>query len=69
MLEFLKSRAANAVGKTARGDSGRGKAAVSFAARLTFADVSRRYGETLALDHVDLDIAPSEVLCLLGPSG
>ena len=68
MLEFLKARSAGA-GKTARGDSGRGKAAVSFAARLTFADVSRRYGETLALDHVDLDIAPSEVLCLLGPSG
>ena len=68
MLEFLKARSAGA-GKTARGGSGRGKAAVSFAARLTFADVSRRYGETLALDHVDLDIAPSEVLCLLGPSG
>jgi iron(III) transport system ATP-binding protein len=31
--------------------------------------VSRRYGATLALDHVSLDIAPGEVLCLLGPSG
>jgi iron(III) transport system ATP-binding protein len=69
MLGFLKTRAVNAGGKAARGDSGRGKAAVSFAARLTFAELSRRYGETLALDHVDLDIAPSEVLCLLGPSG
>ena len=49
--------------------AGRGKAAVTFAARLTFEDVSRRYGETLALDHVSLDIPPSEILCLLGPSG
>jgi iron(III) transport system ATP-binding protein len=48
---------------------GRGKAAVTFAARLTFEDVSRRYGENLALDHVSLDIAPGEILCLLGPSG
>jgi iron(III) transport system ATP-binding protein len=69
MLEFLKARAVGAGGKPARGDRARGKAAVSFAARLTFEDVSRSYGETLALDHVDLDIAPSEILCLLGPSG
>ena len=68
MLEFLKSRGGGA-GKGKRGDSLRGKAAVSFAARLTFADVSRSYGEVLALDHVDLDIEPSEILCLLGPSG
>ncbi len=59
-----KRRNAGTAGKTARG-----KAAVTFAARLTFEDVSRRYGDTLALDRVSLDIAPSEVLCLLGPSG
>jgi iron(III) transport system ATP-binding protein len=47
----------------------RGKAAVTFAARLTFDDVSRSYGDTVALDHVSLDVAPGEVLCLLGPSG
>ena len=68
MLEFLKGRALNGA-RRGSGASARGKAAVSFAARLTFEDVSRRYGETLALDHVDLDIAPSEILCLLGPSG
>jgi iron(III) transport system ATP-binding protein len=69
MLEFFKARAVSAGGKAARGDAVRGKAAVSFAAPLAFEDVSRRYGETLVLDHVDLDIAPSEILCLLGPSG
>src|SRR3990170_6183732 len=73
MLEFLKARAldaaANRRGKRARWGSARGKAAVTFAARLTFEDVSRRYGHTLALDRVSLDIEPSEILCLLGPSG
>ena len=68
MLEFLKSRAGGA-GKAAHDGTARGKAGVSFAARLTFEDVSRSYGEVIALDHVDLDIAPAEILCLLGPSG
>jgi len=68
MLEFLK-RPGRALTTATRRDSARGKAAVTFAARLTFEDVSRRYGETLALDRVSLDLAPSEVLCLLGPSG
>ena len=69
MLRFLKARARGANGRNgsaARG-AGRGKAAVTFAARLTLEEVSRRYGETLALDRVSLDIAPSEILCLLGP--
>jgi iron(III) transport system ATP-binding protein len=48
--------------------SGRGGAGVTFAARLTFEDVSKRYGESLALHHVSLDVPPGEVLCLLGPS-
>jgi iron(III) transport system ATP-binding protein len=72
MLKFLRSRALGAAagrgGKWAS-DTGRGKAAVTFAARLILEGVSRRYGEILALDRVSLDIAPSEVLCLLGPSG
>ena len=68
MLEFLK-RPGRALTTAARRDSARGKAAVTFAARLTFEEVSRRYGDILALDHVSLDIAPSEILCLLGPSG
>ncbi|MGH6867143.1 MAG: ATP-binding cassette domain-containing protein, partial [Methyloceanibacter sp.] len=72
MLEFLKGRASGAAGrrnKNARGKTARGKAAVTFAASLTFEDVSRRYGETLALNRVSLDVTPGEVLCLLGPSG
>jgi iron(III) transport system ATP-binding protein len=67
VLEFLKAgRAARAL---KRAPSERGRARVTFAARLTFEDVSKRYGESLALDHVSLDLAPGEVLCLLGPSG
>ena len=70
MLKFPKARG-NGAGRGVRAASGpgRGKAAVTFAARLTLEDVSRRYGEVLALDGVSIDIAPSEVLCLLGPSG
>ncbi len=64
MLKFPKAQG-NGRGRGV----GRGKAGVTFAARLTLEDVSRRYGEVLALDGVSLDIAPSEVLCLLGPSG
>jgi iron(III) transport system ATP-binding protein len=72
MLEFLKTRGLGGAADR-RGKDGvkgaRGKAAVTFAARLTFEDLSRRYGAVLALDRVSLDIAPSEILCLLGPSG
>jgi iron(III) transport system ATP-binding protein len=68
MLEFLK-RPARALTIAASREKARGKAAVTFAARLTVEDLSRRYGETLALDRVSLDIAPAEILCLLGPSG
>jgi iron(III) transport system ATP-binding protein len=72
MLEFLKARTrslteAAATRRAVR--KARGKAAVTFAARLDFEHVSRRYGETLALDDVTLDVAPGKVLCLLGPSG
>lgn len=49
--------------------SGKGRAAATFAARITFEGVERRYGEAMALSGVDLDIAPGEVVCLLGPSG
>jgi iron(III) transport system ATP-binding protein len=67
VLEFLKEgREARA---QKRATKGRGKAGVTFASRLTFEDVSRRYGDGVALDHVSLDVPPGEVLCLLGPSG
>ncbi len=45
------------------------RAAATFAARLRFEGVERRYGDHLALAGFDLDIAPAEVVCLLGPSG
>jgi iron(III) transport system ATP-binding protein len=72
MFEALKAgtrAAANRRNAREGGKTARGKAAVTFAARLTFEDVSRRYGESLALDHVSLDIEPGEIVCLLGPSG
>jgi iron(III) transport system ATP-binding protein len=70
MLKFPKARGNGADrGVRAASGPGRGKAAITFAARLNLEDVSRRYGEVLALDGVSIDISPSEVLCLLGPSG
>ncbi len=69
MLEFLKPRGRADRPNGKRNKTMRGKAAVTFAARLTFEDVSRSFGDTIALDHVSLDVAPGEVLCLLGPSG
>src|SRR3990170_4911371 len=47
----------------------RGKAGATFAARLTFEAVERRYGSSYALAGFSLDVAPGEVVCLLGPSG
>jgi iron(III) transport system ATP-binding protein len=38
-------------------------------ARLTLTDVSRRFGETSALDRVSIDVADGELLAVLGPSG
>jgi iron(III) transport system ATP-binding protein len=67
VLEFLK--AGRRARESKHAPSERGRAGVTFAARLTFEDVSKRYGESLALDQVCLDVPPGEVLCLLGPSG
>jgi iron(III) transport system ATP-binding protein len=69
MLEFLKGGTRAPAPKTGTAGAGRGKAAVTFAARLAFENVYRRYGEAYALQDVSLDIAPSKVLCLVGPSG
>jgi iron(III) transport system ATP-binding protein len=46
-----------------------GRAAATIAARLTFERVERRYQSAMALAGFSLDIAPAEVVCLLGPSG
>jgi len=72
MLEFLKARPsvpAPTAAKPGRDRVAHGRAAVAFAARLGFENVSRRYGDTLALDNVSLDVPSGKVLCLLGPSG
>ena len=49
--------------------NGKGRAAATFAAQLTFEDVTRDYDRTQALAGVNLDVAPAEIVCLLGPSG
>jgi iron(III) transport system ATP-binding protein len=49
--------------------AGKGRAAATFAAQLTFENVSRHFDTAQALAGVDLDIAPAEIVCLLGPSG
>ncbi|MFJ5488923.1 ATP-binding cassette domain-containing protein, partial [Hansschlegelia beijingensis] len=36
---------------------------------LSLAGVSKRFGDTVALDGVDLSVGPGEVLALTGPSG
>ncbi len=49
--------------------SPRGRAGATFAAKLTFDNVEKRYDDKVALAGLSLDIAPGEVICLLGPSG
>ena len=45
------------------------RAAVAFAANLSFNHIAKRYGDYTALADISLDIAAGEVVCLLGPSG
>jgi iron(III) transport system ATP-binding protein len=56
-------------GSQAASPVARGRAAATFAASVTFDEVSRHYGDAKALDRVTLEIAPGELVCLLGPSG
>ena len=49
--------------------NGKGRAAATFAAQLTFENVTRDFDQTQALAGVNLDVAPAEIVCLLGPSG
>jgi len=47
----------------------RRRAAATIAARLTLENVTRRFGRVAALQGIDLDVAPGEVVALLGHSG
>ena len=47
----------------------RGTAAATFAARLSFENVSHIYGDVEAVRDVSFELAPGEIVCLLGPSG
>jgi iron(III) transport system ATP-binding protein len=60
---------AAAVINTSMAAAPRGRAAVAFAASLTFDNVTRRYGSIDALRGVSFTVEPGEVVCLLGPSG
>jgi iron(III) transport system ATP-binding protein len=47
----------------------RGTAAATFAARLSFENVSLAYTATPAVKDVSFELVPGEIACLLGPSG
>ncbi len=47
----------------------RGRAAATFAARVTLEGVTKIYEPGAALAGIDLDVNPGEIICLLGPSG
>src|SRR6201999_2255217 len=53
--------------RPARSDHERGGPAMSLPVRLS--GVTRRYGETVALDGVDLDVVEGSTTGLLGPNG
>jgi len=47
----------------------RGTAGATFAAGLTFQNISHDYDGNTSVEYLTLDVAPGEVLCLLGHSG
>jgi iron(III) transport system ATP-binding protein len=47
----------------------RGRSPATIAARLTYENVTHRYGHAVAVRDFSLDIAPGEIVCLLGHSG
>ena len=47
----------------------RGRAAATFAARVTLEGITKIYEPGAALAGIDLDVNPGEIICLLGPSG
>ncbi len=51
------------------GSALRGRTPATIAARLTYEHVTHRYGDVVAVRDFSLDIAPGEIVCLLGRSG
>ena len=49
--------------------SRRRRAAATIAARLTLEGVTRRFGRVTAIEGIDLDVEPGEIVSLLGHSG
>jgi iron(III) transport system ATP-binding protein len=52
-----------------RGFASRGRTPATIAARLTYDNVTHRYGDVTAVRDFSLDIEPGEIVCLLGQSG
>ncbi len=69
MSSFFQAPIQSAAENGTAGTNGKGRAAATFAAQLTFENVARQFDSAQALAGVDLDIAPGEIVCLLGPSG
>jgi iron(III) transport system ATP-binding protein len=63
----MSERVGGDVADHARGPRGRTPATI--AARLTYENVTHRYGDVVAVRDFSLDIEPGEIVCLLGRSG
>src|SRR5262245_4451904 len=65
----LCARARDGLSSSATRDPLDGHGALHAMTRLRCEQITRRFGDTLALDAIDLDVAPGELFFLLGPSG
>lgn len=67
---FSRLGLSRAEGAAAQPPSGqKARAAATFAARIQLESVTKDYDDAGALNGIDLDIKPGELVCLLGPSG
>ena len=66
---FSSTPAAAPAASAEDGLSPRGRAGATFAARVRLEGVTKTFDDAGALNGVDLDVKPGEIVCLLGPSG
>src|SRR5262245_56055876 len=66
-MDYELRKRGTAAGLRSRGH--RGRAPATIAARLTYDNVFHRYGETEAVSGFSLDVAPGEIVVLIGHSG